>query len=143
MNRWKVVSCAALLAGVASAADPAKMQDPPGNVGVDQPAGVSARERNTERDATDTLQGGGRTEVISGKRAARRPAGPQIRPGQARAAVEQGTEARTGFSGTGSGAAAVVPSSPAGSASGTSSESTSLGTDIGYGTGTEPMEPSR
>ncbi len=142
MNRWKLVSSAALLAGVASAADPKSARDPPGAVFVDQPAGISARDRNTDRDATDTLRGG-RTDVIVGKRAARRPAGPQIRPAQGRAAVQQGEEARTGFGETGSGAAAVTPSTPAVGDAGGNSESSPLGTDVGYGTGTEPKEPSR
>ena len=141
---WRLVTSAALLAGAASAADPTEVQDPPGKVAVNQPAGVSALERNTERDTTDTLRGGGRTDVIAGKRAARRPSGPSIRPSEARGLIQQGTEARASFeSGSGSGAATPTPAAGGGGASGNASGSTALGTDLGYGTGTEPITPSR
>ena len=145
MKTWKIVTSAALLAGAASATDPAKIQDPPGSVGVDQPAGVSTSERNTERDTTDTLNGGGQTDVIVGKRAARRPSGPTIRAAQARGTVQQGTEARASFEErTRPPASNMTPATRAGDAApGNTSDSTTLGTDLGYGTGTEPISPSR
>jgi hypothetical protein len=145
MTTWQLVTSAALLAGAASAADPAKIQDPPGSVGVDQPAGVSTPERNTERDTTDTLNGGGQTDVIAGKRAASRPSGPSIQAGQASGAVQPGTEARAGFEETTQPRPAnPTPATRGGEAeAGSASDSTTLGTDLGYGTATEPNSPSR
>lgn len=145
MTTWKLVFSAALLVGAASAAEPATVQDPPGKVDVDQPAGVALPERNTERDATDTLRGGGRTDVIDGERAPRRAAAPEIRAAESSADVQPGTEARASFEGgTGSGAASSADSvtgAGAGAEASDSAGSTSLGTDLGYGTGTEPAIP--
>lgn len=131
-----VLALGVLALGQAFASDPKKTQDPPGAVGVDQPAGVSIGDRNTERDTTDTLRGGGRTDVIDGKRAGRRAAGPSITPSEARAQVQAGSEARTSFEGA---------TSESGTSSNDSGESTSLGTDLGYGTGTDtaPASPAR
>lgn len=144
MKAWILVASASVLAGAASA--PGRMQDPPGHIGVDQPAGVSAKERHTVRDVTDTLRGGGRTDVIAGKRAARRASGPAIvRPSSAHSTVKEGTPARASFGGAESGSTAVVPQSQSstGPAHVDGSGSTVLGTDLGYGTGTEPVAPSR
>jgi hypothetical protein len=137
---WKVVGVSVLALGQAFATDPTKMQDPPGKVDVDQPAGVSLSERNTERDATDTLRGGGRTDVIDGERAGR-ASGPAIRASEAHGNVQPGTEARASFEG-GTGSAAAPSDDTATRASDApandTASSTSLGADAaGYGTGTE------
>ncbi len=144
MKTWKLVVSAALLAGAASAADPTNVQDPPGKVDVDQPAGVALPERNTERDVTDTLRGGGRTDVIDGERAGRRAAAPDIQAAEARGNVQPGTEARASFEeGTASFPASETATAEGGEASGSALDSTALGTDLGYGTGTEPIPPTR
>lgn len=134
---WKLLAIGVLAAGQAWASE-AETQDPPGGVGVDQPAGVSLEDRHSERDASDTLRGGA-TDVIEGERA--RPAGGAIvKPSRTRAAVEQGSDARASFDGTGSSG----PGGDQGSTEATedtgsdATQSTFLGTDIGYGTGTEP-----
>ncbi len=141
MTTWKLVASAALLAGAASAAEPANVQDPPGKVDVDQPAGVSFPDRNTDRDTTDTLRGAGRTDVIDGERAPRRAAAPDIRAAESSSNVQPGTEARASFEG-GTGSATAPSAGSATGAGAAASEgagsSTSLGTDLGYGTGTEP-----
>jgi hypothetical protein len=137
---WKVMALSVLALGQASAAGPTKVQDPPGNVDVDQPAGVSLPERNTERDWTDTLRGGGRTDVIDGERAGRRALAPDVRASETYGNVQPGSEARASFdAGTGSGAASAAPEG----GEDTGSDSTALGTDLGYGTSTEPTAPSR
>lgn len=110
--------------------DPAAVQDPPGEVDMRQPAGVSLSERNTERDTTDTLAGAGRTEVIDGAAA---------QAAEGRADVQPGAEARTGF-----GEAPGVAGEPAGAEEeqpADTAEATSLGTDTGHGTGTELAAP--
>jgi hypothetical protein len=136
---WKAMAVSVLAFGQAFAADPTKTQDPPGNVDVDQPAGVSLPERNTERDTTDTLRGGGRTDVIDGERAGARESRPDIRASEARGNVQPGTEARASFEGgTGSASAPNDDTAGAGAADDTES-STFLGADAaGYGMGTEP-----
>jgi len=140
-NSSKLILSAALAVGYASATEPADVQDPPGQVGVDQPAGVPFPDRNTERDTTDTLRGEGRTDVIDGERAGRRASGPDIRAAEARGNVQPGTETRASFEeGTGSGAANDAAS---GDVSEGASGSTWVGTDLGYGTGTEPVAPVR
>lgn len=129
-------------------AEPAARRDPPGEVSVDQPAGVSLRDRDTARDETDTL-GGGATDVIDGRRAGRRAAGPSLRPSEARGGVQAGTEARARFeAGPGAAAPARPPDRPAPppattgpAAEAEAQDSTALGTDLGYGTGTEPVPP--
>ena len=130
---WKLVSAGALAAavGTVQASDPPAVQDPPGEVDVRQPAGVSLSERNTERDTTDTLEGGGRTEVIGGE---------QARASEGRADVQPGAEARTGFAEEPGSAAAETPASVEDEPADTA-EATSLGTDTGHGTGTELEAP--
>jgi hypothetical protein len=133
-SSWKLVAAGALAvaAGVVQANDPSAVQDPPGEVDVRQPAGVSLTERNTERDTTDTLGEGGRTEVIGGERA---------QATEGRADMQPGAEARTGF-GEGSGAAAAAEPSFADEDQPTeTAEATSLGADTGHGTGTELEAP--
>lgn len=136
---WKVIAVSVLALGQAFAADPTNVQDPPGNVDVDQPAGVSLSERNTERDVTDTLRGGGRTDVIDGDRAGTRASGPDIRASEARGSVQPGSEARARFEdGTGSAAASTDDAATGPPADDTGS-STHLGADAaGHGMGTEP-----
>jgi hypothetical protein len=136
---WKLLAVGVLAAGQAWAGGEAKIQDPPGAVGVDQPAGVSLEDRHSERDETDTLRGGA-TDVIEGKRAGRRGGGALVRPSQTHATIQQGSDARASFGGTGSSAggadqAATEATQDAGASDAT--RSTFLGTDIGYGTGTE------
>ena len=108
MPSWKVAAVSVLaLGGAAFAEDPAATQDPPGKVGVDQPAGVSLGDRNTERDSTDTLRGGGRTDVIDGERADR-AAGPDIQASRGtwrRAARGRGARELREWDGLRSGAA--------------------------------------
>jgi hypothetical protein len=128
----KLIASALLALGRAQATDPASVQDPPGEVDVRQPAGVSLPERNTDEDTTDTLRGG-RTEVIQGESA-------EARASESRTEVAPGAEARAGFE----------EGTPSASTGGTSeddgpadsAESTSLGTDTGHGTGTEVEAPS-
>jgi hypothetical protein len=122
----ELVAVAVLALGRAQATDPASVQDPPGEVDVDQPAGVSLPERNTDQDTTDTLRGG-RTEVIEGA---------QAQPSESRAEVAPGTEARAGFE-EGAAASTGEANAPEDGA-----EPTFLGTDLGYGTGTEEEAPS-
>ncbi len=130
----KLILAAALAVGYASATDPANVQDPPGQVGVDQPAGVALPDRNTERDATDTLQGGGRTEVIDGERSRASAPQPEFRASESRGDVQPGTEARASFeAGTRSADAAEEPPAATGEDATGTAESTSLGTDLGYG----------
>jgi hypothetical protein len=137
MTTWKLVLSAALLAGVASASEPTDVQDPPGKVDVDQPAGVSLPERNTDRDSTDTLRGGS-TDVIDGERSSQ----SEVRASESWRHVEAGTEARASFeTETRSGAGAAEDIAPSDGAAEGTSESTSLGTDTGHGTGTEPVAP--
>jgi hypothetical protein len=139
---WKVMAVSALALGQAFAADPTNMQDPPGNVDVDQPAGVSLPERNTERDTTDTLRGGGRTDVIDGERAGRRASAPEIRASEARGDVQPGTEARASFEGGTGSAAAPIDDTASDAAADDTESSTFLGADAaGYGMGTEPAAP--
>lgn len=130
------MAVSALALGQAFASDPKQTQDPPGAVGVDQPAGISVQDRNTERDETDTLRGGGRTDVIDGERAGRR-AGPSISASEARGEVRPGSEARASFDGSTAGARPVRPADDVDVSPSDSSESTYLGTDLGYGTGTD------
>lgn len=136
---WKLLVAGVLAAGPALAADEARTQDPPGGVGVDQPAGVSAEDRNSERDPTDTLRGGA-TDAIEGEREGRRAGGVIVQPSEGRGSVEQGGEARTSFGGTGSGASGgeAAPEADEEAGPSESTPSTHLGTDTGYGTGTEP-----
>jgi hypothetical protein len=127
----RLIASALLAVGGAQAADPASVQDPPGEVDVRQPAGVSLPERNTPQDATDTLRGG-RTEVIEAERA-------EARPSESRREVAPGAEARAGFEeGT---ATSTQGAAAAGDAPEAGAESTFLGTDVGYGTGTEAEAP--
>lgn len=130
----RTLAAAALLTGTAFAADPAQVQDPPGHVDVRQPADVALEERNTERDTTDTLRGG-RTEVIEAPRETSSAGGVQWRE------VEPGAEARASFERSESadataGAAEPMPGT-------TYSNDTWIGTDLGYGVGTEPVETPR
>jgi hypothetical protein len=130
---WKLVAAGALAVAVGSvqASDPSAVQDPPGEVDVRQPAGVSLTERNTARDTTDTLGGGGRTEVIEGDRA---------QASEGRADVQPGAEARTGFGEPGA-SAAGEPSIAGADEPTDTAEATSLGADSGHGTGTELEAP--
>lgn len=139
---WKVMAVSVLALGQAFAADPTTTQDPPGNVDVDQPAGVSLSERNTERDATDTLGGGGRTDVIDGERAGTRASGPDIRASEGLGNVQPAREARASFEG-GTGSAAASTDDAATGASDSPADDTEsptvLGADAaGHGMGTEP-----
>ncbi|HEX9288472.1 MAG TPA: hypothetical protein VF904_03025 [Anaeromyxobacteraceae bacterium] len=125
---------------------PRNVQDPPGRVSVDQPAGVAFDDRDTERDTTDPMHGSTygdlrkarvmevvtteqspaavrRTAEASGPAAtapaptqvSRQPSSAQPQPGRdVRASQDEPTRTLTG------------------------TPDTSLGTDIGYGTGTEP-----
>lgn len=139
---WKVVAASVLALGQAFATNPAKTQDPPGQVDVDQPAGVSLSERNTEQDATDTLRGGGRTDVIDGDRAGARESGPDIRASEAHGNVQPGNEARAGSEGETTSAAAPTDDTATRASDAPANDtasSTSLGADAaGHGTGTEP-----
>jgi hypothetical protein len=130
---WKLIAAGALAAavGTVQASDPAAVQDPPGEVDVRQPAGVSLTERNTARDTTDTLSGGGRTEVIEGE---------QAQASEGRADVQPGAEARTGF-GEAPGASGAGEPSVTGDEPTDTAEATSLGADTGHGTGTELEAP--
>lgn len=130
---WKLIAAGALAVEVGSvqASDPAAVQDPPGEVDVRQPAGVSLTERNTPRDTTDTLGGGGRTEVIEGE---------QAQASEGRADVQPGAEARTGFEAPGA-PAAEEPVLAGEDEPADTAEATSLGADSGHGTGTELEAP--
>lgn len=152
---WKVMALGVLALGQTYAAEPARVQDPPGKVSVDQPGGVSISERHTQQDATDTLRGGGRTDVIDGERPGVGRSGPDIRPAEGRGDVRAGSETRTSFEdkggddprvpverGTQPSSAAPARGAPAGGAGSTDADTSPLGTDHGYGTGTEPT-PSR
>jgi hypothetical protein len=131
----RMLAAAALLAGTATAEDLSEVQDPPGQVDVHQPADVALNERNTAHDTTDTLRAGS-TEVIQAEEGAPERAGVRWRE------VEAGEEARTSF-------AAPAPDVAEESEIGSPAEDTMpgtvysddawLGTDLGYGVGTEPI----
>ena len=136
---WKVLAVGVLALGRASAAEATDVQDPPGQVDVDQPAGVSLPERNTERDTTDTRRGGGRTEVIDGERPGARGSGPDIRASETHGNVQAGSEARASFEGGTGSAAPVADEAASDAAPDDADSSTVLGADAGgYGMGTEP-----
>jgi hypothetical protein len=136
---WKrtvgIATAVALWSGGARAAGPADVQDPPGSVDVNQPADVSLGERDTPRDTTDTLHGA-RTEVIESE-------GEGAAPGSAGGAqwreVAPGGEARASFDEEQEEAEDPATGAADDRMPGTVySDDTLLGTDQGYGTGTEP-----
>jgi hypothetical protein len=135
-NAWKIAVAIAALPARVPATEPASVQDPPGEVDVSQPAGVTREERNTAADTTDTLSGGGRTEVTRGGDDVAQ--GVDARASSDRSDVEPGAEARTGFE-PGTSPREESPS-PRDDEAGTA-QSTSLGTDTGHGTGTEAEAP--
>ena len=133
------IASAAVVTGSAFAADPAQVQDPPGTVDVYQPADVALDERNTAKDTTDTLRGA-RTEVIEAE-----PKPGAAGEGVQWREVEPGTEARASFDEPGSADAAATATE-----TGTDRmpgsvylDDTWIGTDLGYGTATEPVETPR
>jgi hypothetical protein len=131
-----VLAAAALLAGTANAEDVPEVQDPPGQVDVHQPADVALDERNTARDTTDTLRAGS-TEVIQAGEGASERAGVRWRE------VQPGEEARASFAAPAPNAVeeSEIGSPAADTMPGTVySDDAWLGTDLGYGVGTEPVE---
>lgn len=136
----KILVAAALGSGVAWAAEPTDVQDPPGEVGVRQPAGVTRSDRSTDRDTTDTLRGGGRTEVTRSLRPDDETSAPEVSASESRGEAVPGEEARASFER----GAATDRSTEETRLSGEdpdTAESTSLGTDTGHGTGTELPAP--
>lgn len=132
------LAVAAAAPASANANDRAAVQDPPGRVGVEQPAGVGFDDRGSKRDTTHPMYGStyadldapGRTpdpaaHIPSPTEPAATRDEPTVTPPQ------QGGDVRTSFQGQ----------TASGSNTSHGITDTALGTDLGYGTGTE--QPSR